>query len=85
MTLPAAGTCDFQPFWANTRGVCLEFAEMQYKMFLRSAGRVMTLPYGCGTVNGNLSHPLASRDARGWGGYSTDFRASAMLTRSSLK
>ena len=47
MTLPAAGTRDFQPFWANPQGVRFEFAETWYDLFLRTAGRVMPLPYGC--------------------------------------
>ena len=46
MPLPAAGTGIYKQFRANPQGVRLEFAEMQCKMFLRSAGRVMTLPYG---------------------------------------
>ena len=58
MTLPAAGTWDFQPFWANPQGVRFEFAETWYNLFLHTAGRVMTLPYGCGTVNGNMSFLL---------------------------
>ena len=54
MTLPAAGTWDFQPFWANLQGVRFEFAGTWYNLFLHTAGRVMTLPYGCGVVNRNL-------------------------------
>ena len=45
-SLPAAGTWDFQPFWANPQGVRFEFAEAWYELFLHTAGRVMTLPYG---------------------------------------
>ena len=58
MTLPAAGTWDFQPFWANPQGVRFEFAGTWYNLFLHTAGRVMTLPYGCGAVNRNLLHSL---------------------------
>ena len=54
MTLPAAGTWDFQPFWANPQGVRFEFAETWYNLFLHTAGRVMPLPYGWGAVNRNL-------------------------------
>ena len=51
MTHPAVGTCDFQLFWANPQGVSFEFAEAWYNLYLRTAGRVMTLPYGCGAKN----------------------------------
>ena len=60
MTLPAAGTCDFQPFWANPQGVRFKFAETWYNLFLHTAGRVMTLPYECGTVNENLTLPAGA-------------------------
>ena len=46
MTLPAAGTGICGQIWANPQGVWFELAEMQCEMFLRTAGRVMTLPYG---------------------------------------
>ena len=61
MTLPAAGTWDFQPFWAKSQGVRFKFAETWYNLFLHTAGRVMTLPYGCGAVNGNLPHTIDKR------------------------
>ena len=48
MTLPAAGTGICGQLWANPQGVWFEFAEMRYELLLRTAGRVMTLPYsGC--------------------------------------
>ena len=47
MTLPAAGT-GFIHNMGESAGSLLEFAEMRHKLFLRTAGRVMTLPYsGC--------------------------------------
>ena len=45
MTLPAAGTGICGQIWANPQGVWFEFAEMRRELFLRTAGRVMTLPY----------------------------------------
>ncbi len=45
MTLPAAGTCDLQPFWANPQGIRFEFAEIWYAVLLHTTWRVMTLPY----------------------------------------
>ena len=47
MTLPAVGTRFYEQIWAKPQGVWSEFAETQRDMFLRAAGRVMTLPYGC--------------------------------------
>ena len=48
MTLPAAGTGIGGQIRANPQGVWFEFAEMRRELFLRTAGRVMTLPYsGC--------------------------------------
>ena len=48
MTLPAAGIGIYKQIWANPQGVWFEFAEMRHELFLRTAGRVMTLPYsGC--------------------------------------
>ena len=44
MTLPAAGT-GFIHNMGESAGSLLEFAEMRHKLFLRTAGRVMTLPY----------------------------------------
>ena len=48
MTLPAAGTCFHEQIWANPQGVRFDFAETWRDLFLRTAGRVMTLPYGRG-------------------------------------
>ena len=48
MTLPAVGAGICGQIWANPQGVWYEFAEMRRELFLRTAGRVMTLPYnGC--------------------------------------
>ena len=58
MTLPAAGTCDFQPFGANPQGVRFKFAETWYNLFLHTAGRVMTLPYGWCVKQKFNTHPL---------------------------
>ena len=48
---PGGRLCDFQLFWVNPQGVWFKFAEKWYNSFLHTAGRVMTLPYGC--ANGN--------------------------------
>ena len=45
MTLPAAGTGICGQIWANPQGAWFEFAEMRHELFLRTAGRVMPLPY----------------------------------------
>ncbi len=55
MTLPAAGTGICGQIWANPQGVWFEFAEMRRELFLRTAGRVMTLPY-----SGRFLLPLES-------------------------
>ena len=62
MTLPAAGTSIGKQIWANPQEVWLEFAEIRHKLFLHTAGRVMTLPYG--GFQGAGSQPSDSISAR---------------------
>ena len=62
MTLPAAGTGICGQIWANPQGVWFEFAETRHELFLRTAGRVMTLPYS-GRCKGRFFAPLESLSA----------------------
>ena len=66
MTLPAAGTHFTNNLGRIRGGVRFEVAETWYNLFLHTAGRVMTLPYGCSAINSRL--PLLFRpDVWNWG------------------